>query len=109
LFRDEDPSFVAVRLEADASSVEEGTDEGNQDAAEDGTNDANFPLRYSLVTDRNVTADYNTSRTVQLKALVKEFLPSAIETMQNQCKFENSMFGAQKATSVIHLPAFFII
>jgi hypothetical protein len=78
LFRDENPPFVAVGLEADAPLVEEGT-EGNQDADEDGNDNANFPLRYSLVTDRNVTADYNTSRTVQLNALAKEFLPSAID------------------------------
>jgi hypothetical protein len=58
--------------------VEEGT-ESNQDADEDGIDNANFPLRYSLVTDRNVTADYNTSRMVQLNALAKEFLPSATD------------------------------
>jgi hypothetical protein len=78
LFRDEDPPFVAVGLEADAPLVEEGT-ESNQDADEDSNDNANFPLRYSLVTGRNVTADYNTSRMVQLNALAKEFLPSATD------------------------------
>ncbi len=58
--------------------MEEGT-EGNEDADEDVDDNANFPLGYSLVTDRNVTADYNTSRTVQLNAFAKEFLPSAID------------------------------
>jgi hypothetical protein len=58
---------------------EKGTD-GNQDADKDGNNIANFPLRYSLVTGRNVTADHNsTSRMVQLNALAKEFLPSTID------------------------------
>ena len=56
--------------------MEEGT-EGNQDADDDGNDNANFPSRYSLVTNQNVTADYNTSRTIQLNALAKEFLPSA--------------------------------
>ncbi len=67
MFRDEDHPFVAVGLEVYAPLAEEGT-EGNQDADEDGNDNANFPLRYSLVTGQNVTADYNTSRTVQLNA-----------------------------------------
>jgi hypothetical protein len=57
LFRDEDPPFVAVGLEVDAPLVIEGT-EGNKDADENGNDNANFSLRYSLVTDRNVTANY---------------------------------------------------
>jgi hypothetical protein len=80
LFRDEDPPCVAVGLEADASLVEEGTEGNHQDADEDGNDNANFPLRrYSLVTNRNVTADYNISRMVQLNALAKEFISSAID------------------------------
>jgi hypothetical protein len=67
LFGDQDPSFVAVESEADVPMVEEGTD----------TDDASFPLRYSLVTNRDITEDYDACREGQLKALAKEFLPSA--------------------------------
>lgn len=53
LFGDTDPPFAAV--------------------------DTSFPLRCSLVTDRNITHDYNASSEVQLSALAKEFLPSVTD------------------------------
>jgi hypothetical protein len=78
LFGERDPLFVAVELEAEVPLVEGGT-EGNEDVDADGNDDASFPLRYSLVTNRNMTQDYNASRKVQLNALAKEFLPSATD------------------------------
>ena len=79
LFGDRDPLFVAVESEAEVPLVEGGT-EDNEDANGDGNNDASFPLRYSLVvTNQNMTQDYNASRKVQLNALAKEFLPSATD------------------------------
>jgi hypothetical protein len=78
LFGDRDLPFVAVESQAEVLLVEGGT-EGNEDADGDGNDDASFPLRYSLVTNRNMTQDYNASRNVQLNALAKEFLPSATD------------------------------
>jgi hypothetical protein len=57
----------------------EGRTEDNEDADGDGNVDSNFPLRHSLVTNRNTTQDYDASRKVQLDALAKEFLPSATD------------------------------
>jgi hypothetical protein len=62
----------------DALLVERRT-EDNEDADGDGDVDANFPLRHSLVTNRNTTQDCEASRKVQLDALAKEFLPSATD------------------------------
>ena len=72
LFGARDPSFVAVGLEAEVPMVEEET-RSNEDADDD------FPLRYSLVTNRHITQDYEASRDMQLKALGKEFLPSGTD------------------------------
>ena len=64
LSEDTNPSFVAVELEA------------NEDEDEDDNIDTSFPLRYSLVTNRTIALDSNTSENVQLNALAKKFLPS---------------------------------
>jgi hypothetical protein len=57
----------------------EGGIDGNEDADDNGNDDTSFPLRYSLVTNRNITEDYDTSKKVELDALTKEFLPSAMD------------------------------
>jgi hypothetical protein len=72
LFRARDPSFVGVGLEAEMPLVEEETG-GNDDQETD------FPLRYSLVTNRHIAHDYEASRDMHLNALGKEFLPSGTE------------------------------
>lgn len=74
LFEDRDPPFVAVGSEGEVPLVEARMEEGGEDADED--EEANFPLRYSLVTDRDITQDYKAAVRIQWKALEKEFLPS---------------------------------
>jgi hypothetical protein len=78
LFGARDPSFVAVGLEAEVPMVEEET-RSNEDADDDDDYETDFPLRYSLVTNRHITQDYEASRDMQLKALGKEFLPSGTD------------------------------
>jgi hypothetical protein len=78
LFGDEEPPFVAMELEADVPLVE-GRTERNEVVDSNSDGDARFPLRYSLVTNRNMTQDYDASREAQLSALAKEFLPSATD------------------------------
>jgi hypothetical protein len=82
LFQDRDLPFEAVGLEAEVPLVEggtEGNEQGHVDADGNGDDDASFPLRYSLVTDRNITQDYNASRKMQLNALANAFLPSTTD------------------------------
>ena len=81
---DRQAPFVAVESEvAGVPMVEEGT-EGNEDANGDNDDNTSFPLRYSLVTNRDITQDYNTSRDVQFKALAKEFLPSGTDHAESR-------------------------
>jgi hypothetical protein len=58
----------------------EGETEGDEDTEDGNDNDqADFPLRYSLVTNRDMIQDYDASRKAQLNALAKEFLPPATD------------------------------
>jgi hypothetical protein len=84
VLRARDLPFIAVESEANSISVERET-EGNEDAEEEDCNfDATFPLRYSLVTNRNVTYDYKTSKEMQLSALTKKFIPSATDDAEER-------------------------
>jgi hypothetical protein len=74
---DADAPFVAVTSEGDPPHSMEEETESNEDADDDRNVDPSFPLRYSLVTNRDIAHDYETSATVQLTALAKKFLPLA--------------------------------
>jgi hypothetical protein len=76
-------AFVAVESETELEAetpalVQRGTPDG------DGDDDASFPLRYSLVTNRDITQDYDACRKVQLNALAKEFLPLATDRAEQR-------------------------
>jgi hypothetical protein len=79
LFADRGLPFVAVELEAEATMTARTT-EGNDNVMDSSDDeDESFPLRHSLVTDRNATEDCKACRKVQLNALAKEFLSSSLD------------------------------